>query len=133
MSAPVIAAANSVTLPGVASSPARARALVRTCLPDCPAGPDAELCVSELATNAVTHSKSGLPGGTFSVTVEPEDGGVLVTVTDAGAVTAPAITSPAAGTEHGRGMALVAALAAEWGTETCDGGRVTWCRIRNTP
>jgi anti-sigma regulatory factor (Ser/Thr protein kinase) len=120
-----------LTLPGVPRSAGQARAFVRGQLGDGQAAVVGELLVSELVTNAITHTRSGLPGGTFSVSVEPEDGGVLVTVTDAGATTAPAIASPASGTEHGRGVALVAALAAEWGTEACDGGRVTWCRIRS--
>ncbi len=31
--------------------------------------------------------------------------------------------------EHGRGLRIVAAVAAGWGTEPAEGGRVAWCRI----
>jgi anti-sigma regulatory factor (Ser/Thr protein kinase) len=132
VTAPAITGARAV-LPGVASSVGRARELVRSCLPPGQAAEYAELCTSELVTNAVTHSASGLPGGTFTVIVEPGPAGVVITVIDDGSASAPVVTSRQGGAEHGRGLLLVAALAAEWGTERLGGGRVTWCRLGGVP
>lgn len=133
MTAPALVSRASVTLPGVASSVGRARELVRACLSPGQATDYAELCTSELATNAVTHTASGLPGGTFTVTVEPGPAGVVITVTDAGASSAPVVSASSGAAEHGRGMLLVAALAAEWGTEALGPQRITWCRLGGLP
>jgi serine/threonine-protein kinase RsbW len=91
----------------------------------------AALAVSELATNAIAHTSSGLPGGTFAVSVQAESGGVLIRVRDEGARTTPALADPAPDAEHGRGLQIVAAVAAEWGTELAIAGRTTWCWIAN--
>ena len=37
------------------------------CSEDCPRADDVILCASELAANAALHSRSRLPGGTFTV------------------------------------------------------------------
>jgi anti-sigma regulatory factor (Ser/Thr protein kinase) len=86
------------------------------------------MCVSELATNAILYTRSGLPGGTFAVTVQPGPGEVLVLVHDSGARTS---TAPArAADEHGRGLCIVEALSGGfWGVEETSRGRMTWCRI----
>ena len=49
------------------------RADLRALLRDCPRADDVILCASELAANAALHSRSRLPGGTFTVraTVNP--------------------------------------------------------------
>ena len=49
--------------PGTPASVSEARAWVAGILAGFPAAADAELMASELATNAVLHSASGLPGG----------------------------------------------------------------------
>lgn len=136
MNAPVLAerGAACLTLPGVPGSVGQARAFVRGQLDDGTGGVVGELAVSELATNAITHTKSGEPGGTFTVTVRPVVGGSEVAVFDAGGLGAPAVAEPGGDAEHGRGLAIVAALASSWGTAPAeDGGRVTWCQIGATP
>jgi anti-sigma regulatory factor (Ser/Thr protein kinase) len=85
--------------------------------------------VSELATNAIAYTRSGLPGGTFAVSVQDGPGGVVIRVCDQGARAMPALASPGPGGEHGRGLRIVAVLAEEWGTEPTATGRATWCRI----
>ncbi|WP_230864216.1 ATP-binding protein [Streptomyces clavuligerus] len=45
---------------------------------------DAQLVVGELAANAVKHTRSGAPGGSFHVTVVFRDGRVRVVVADQG-------------------------------------------------
>jgi two-component sensor histidine kinase len=74
------------------------------------------LMVSELFTNAVLHSQSGLPGGQVLVRVEVDgDDGVRVEVIDQGSVEAK-LAAPAG---LGKGLAIVAELADECGTDGC--------------
>jgi Histidine kinase-like ATPase domain len=62
-----------------------ARHGVTSVLEECPAAANVILCVSEVATNAVTHSRSGVPGGHFTVVVDLcRDAFVKVTVIDDG-------------------------------------------------
>jgi anti-sigma regulatory factor (Ser/Thr protein kinase) len=51
-----------------------ARRFLTGILDGCPAADDVLLAASELATNAVLHSASSQPGGTFTVTAEVSDG-----------------------------------------------------------
>lgn len=120
----------AVVLPGVPESVSAARAMVRRQLgTGHPAADTAAVCVSELATNAIAYTRSGLPGGTFAVHVQAVPGGLEVRVLDNGARTEPALADPAPGAEHGYGLRIVAALADAWGTESLAAGRATWCRI----
>lgn len=121
-------------LPGTAESAAAARQLTRDLLgPVNPALDTAMLLVSELVTNSVTHSRSGLPGGTVTVAVSTGSAGVLIQVRDEGGLTEPrVVATPPTGAEdaeHGYGLLLVAALADTWGTTTTREGRLTWCRV----
>jgi len=100
--------------PGVTGAAARARAFTRAALgAGHPAADTIDLCVTELVSDAVACTASGLPGGTVSVAVESAaEGGVTVTVRDDGARSVPHLVSDPAGlTEHGRGLCLVSALA----------------------
>ncbi|WP_067970659.1 ATP-binding protein [Nocardiopsis trehalosi] len=93
----------------------------------------ATLLTSELATNAVTHSSSGSPGGKFEVTVYTAPGWARVEVRDLGSPEQPRAQhrDPYDVSEHGRGLDLVEALAAKWGTEPrADGlGRMVWFEL----
>jgi transcriptional regulator with XRE-family HTH domain len=60
----------SRTFPARADQVRRARALLGRLLADCPLADDALLVCSELACNAVQHSASARPGGTFTVRAE---------------------------------------------------------------
>lgn len=125
-------------LPGSADSAAEARRLTSELLgPSHPALDTAMLLVSELVTNSVTHSRSGLPGGTITVGLCEGAAGVLIQVGDDGGLTEPHVVSAQAhasgGMEHGYGLLLVAALADTWGTATSRDGRLTWCRVAPSP
>lgn len=121
--------AAAVVLPGAPESVREARAMVRRALGGHhPAAGAAALCVSELATNAIAYTRSGLPGGSFAVSLREVPGGVLIRVADGGARGMPARDGRAPG-EHGRGLQIVAALSAGWGTGRAGRGRVTWCLI----
>ena len=85
---------------------------------------DAQIVVSELVTNAVTHAKSA-PELRLSLNGTT----VRVEVRDDGAGT-PEPQPPTMDGEHGRGMHLVAALAVAWGMELPqDDGKVVWAEL----
>lgn len=103
-----------------------ARAFIAAVLAACPAVGDAVLCVSELATNAVLHSASRNPDGTFTVRASIFDGCVRIEVEDNG------------GTwdEHphrdsrSHGLDIVRELAADCGTDGSPlTGWVAWARL----
>lgn len=119
-------------LAGTPYAASQARALVGDLLgDDHPTVHDATLTVSELVSNATAHSRSGQPGGTLIIAVEmaPEPGDVRIQVRDGGGLQAPVPTAAGPDGEHGRGLAIISALAAEWASETSDAGRTTWCRL----
>jgi anti-sigma regulatory factor (Ser/Thr protein kinase) len=87
---------------------------------------DAELLASELVTNASLHAP-GSPIG-FAVRLDLRDGGkrgVTCEVTDR-SPTAPKLRQARADQEHGRGMAIVNALAAATGVQVGPTGKTTW-------
>jgi serine/threonine-protein kinase RsbW len=84
-----------------------ARRFLADCLGGAPEAGDAIACLSELAANAVLHSRSARPGGTFGVMVRRAPGWLRVEVTDEGGWWKPA----APGETHGRGLLMVARLA----------------------
>lgn len=108
--------------------PAEARAarrFVAKSLNGCPAADDAILLVSELATNAITHSASG-QGGSFTVTVTHRVGDVRVEVADQGGVWA---SSENGRNENGRGLLVVFTLARACGITGNESGRVVWFEL----
>lgn len=91
------------------------------------AADDVTLCVSELASNAVKHSDSRLPGGTFRVRASGGPDSVRIEVTDSGGHWLG--TQAAETSECGRGLAIIGALAADWGVSTRLGSRTVWCLL----
>ncbi|MET9469571.1 ATP-binding protein [Streptomyces sp. NPDC006544] len=89
------------------------------------APPDAELCVSELLTNALAHLGEGTP--------------VTLRITGRAARTRVELTDPdprepvrrqaADADESGRGLALLAAVALEWGVRPEGTGKTVWCEL----
>jgi len=98
--------------------------------PGHPCGDDAVLLASELFGNSVRHSDSGLPGETVTVTVTARVGAVRVEVTDRSGPGAPELRPVGENAEGGRGLGLVAVLAARWGWRRHGGRTVTWCEIQ---
>jgi anti-sigma regulatory factor (Ser/Thr protein kinase) len=83
---------------------------------------DVELVVSELVTNAMRHGRGQI---TMHLEVAPDR--VVVGVQDQGAGQ-PSPREPDATDVNGRGLALVALLATEWGVRPAPtGGKVVWC------
>jgi anti-sigma regulatory factor (Ser/Thr protein kinase) len=85
---------------------------------------DAQLLVSELATNAVLHARSA-----FSVVARAEESGIRVSVRDASPVT-PKLRDLSATAPSGRGLHLVAALSADWGVEVTADGKTVWAELQ---
>lgn len=81
---------------------------------------DALLLTSELVTNAVLHAHTGVElsvvTGMDAVHVEIADGDPVV----------PHPREPTVGELGGRGLALVAALAGDWGVRLAPPGKVVW-------
>ena len=85
----------------------------------------AQLCVSELVTNAVIHTGTGP-----AVTVRLDEDCILVLVSDAGergAVRQPEETEPE--DVSGRGLALVEALTSAWSAERTADGTTVWFEL----
>jgi anti-sigma regulatory factor (Ser/Thr protein kinase) len=82
----------------------------------------AELCVSELVTNAIVHA-----GGRIEVRASL-DGALVVSVRDHGGPAADAAPDPDPDPlrVHGRGLLLVEALADRWGSERDAVGTSVW-------
>ena len=118
-------------LPAVSESVGAARQLARRLIGEQNPVADAfVLCVSELVTNAVTHTRSAVPGGSITIVLCLGESGALVQVRDDGGASAPRVIDELDPySEHGRGLQLVAALADHWGSVCTPQGRVTWCRL----
>jgi anti-sigma regulatory factor (Ser/Thr protein kinase) len=121
-----LALASSVTYPGTAEHIHTVRADLRVALHECPMAEDVVLCASELAANAAIHSRSRLPGGTFTVRVKiSPDGYAWVEVEDDGGPMSPGIHDA---TRH-HGLDIVRALATDWGISGDHTTRTIWARF----
>ena len=103
-----------------------ARRFLAGLLDGCTAADDALLCVSELATNAVLHSRSGRQGGRFTVRATVQAGSVRVEVTDEGG---PWRRERDGDGQSGRGLLIVGELASRWSRDECGAGRTVWFEI----
>jgi anti-sigma regulatory factor (Ser/Thr protein kinase) len=98
--------------------------------PEHPCADDAVLLASELFGNSVRHSDSGLPGGTVTVTVTACIGVVRVEVSDRSGPGLPEFRPATDDAEGGRGLGLVAGLAARWGWRRRGERTVAWFELR---
>ncbi|MET7568067.1 ATP-binding protein [Streptomyces sp. NPDC005492] len=88
---------------------------------------DVRLCATELVTNVIDHVGEGTP-----VTVRVRDtdtGNTRVEVTDPDPRALPVLLRATATDEHGRGMALLDALALRWGVEQGADRKTVWCEL----
>ena len=86
-----------------------------------------ELLTSELVTNVVLHV--GQPMTVRAIRERPDL--FRIEVTDPSEV-APELQHAAPSDERGRGIAIVAAMADDWGTRFTDGGKTVWFTIDAT-
>ncbi|MDT0331022.1 ATP-binding protein [Nocardiopsis lambiniae] len=117
--------------PGHVDEIARVRTFVRALLQDHPTGDDAVLIASELATNALRHTRSSGDGGMFVVRINDHGDRVRIAVVDYGSNHDwdGKIVSPEPWTEHGRGLVLVDALAKQWGVVPEPVGTCVWADL----
>ncbi|GGS84497.1 hypothetical protein GCM10010156_48890 [Planobispora rosea] len=128
MTTPTMAAVSAQRrFPGESEQVSQVRTWVDGLLPgDCPRRADVAVVVSELVTNALVHSVSGM-GGSFAVRAAIDATSVELSVADQGPRPIPAAREPDA---SGWGLAvIVAELVDEIRTTITPAGRTTWCRL----
>lgn len=103
----------SRAFPASAAHIQEARRCLALLLDGSPAADDAAVCLSELATNAVIHSRSR-DGGHFTVTIYAADHHLRVEVRDQGG---PWESRPEPDERRGRGLLIVSKLADSWGRD----------------
>jgi anti-sigma regulatory factor (Ser/Thr protein kinase) len=114
--------------PGSLSEAQHVRADLAKVAAECPAADELILLASELATNAVLHSRSGDPGRMFTVRATLYLGEYAwLEVIDQGGPWM--FDGP--DDEHGRGLAIVASVAGDgnWGIDGDAACRVAWFRL----
>jgi anti-sigma regulatory factor (Ser/Thr protein kinase) len=113
--------------PGVPEQIGKARRDVARLLDGCPAEANVVLCLSEIASNAILHSRSGQPGGHFGVQLEARTGeSVRVAVDDDGGPWAASRADD--DIAHGHGLEIVRALSSEMGIDGDGPRRMVWFR-----
>lgn len=125
-----------LTIPGQARYARTAREFIALML-GAHSWPDegiADLLVTEVVANSVRHSQSGQPGGTITVTVTAAPGQFVVEVMDHAGGGDPVVRPASDGddAEHGRGLRLVADLAADRGYYRLRDRLITWFELPTT-
>jgi serine/threonine-protein kinase RsbW len=115
--------------PGEAPQVRQARSWIAKLLPACSPLDDLLIFTSELATNAVTHTRSGQPGGQFTVEVTWTPGKARVVVGDQGSDGVPATIAVPRDQENGRGLMLIDMMSAAWGMAGDANARWLWADV----
>ncbi|MFF1544680.1 ATP-binding protein [Streptomyces sp. NPDC058291] len=90
----------------------------------------AQLCVTELLSNVITHVGPGTP---TTLSVSMNGGHVRIEIQDPDTRALPTLLQTGAESEGGRGMALIDAMAVRWGVEPRADRKVTWCELAAEP
>jgi len=121
----------TLALPADHTAPRQARRFLLGRLVEWQVEPDlcdvAELCVSELVTNAVVHS--GTPP---RLAVHLDEQRLLLVVNDAGRRGTVRLQNAALDDDSGRGLVLVDALATAWAAERGADGTTVWCELERS-
>jgi anti-sigma regulatory factor (Ser/Thr protein kinase) len=88
----------------------------------------ATLLTSEIVTNAIQHTKSGVDGGSVTIVVIGVPRGVLVEVIDDGAAGVPIVKGDLYAAD-GHGLFLVQQLATQWGYLRDPAGTTVWFHL----
>jgi anti-sigma regulatory factor (Ser/Thr protein kinase) len=121
----------SLTIPGRPEQVGLARAFVARTLGTNQVGADpdaATLLTSEIVTNAIQHTKSGVDGGAVTIVVIGVSRGVLVEIIDDGSAGPPVVKGDLYAAE-GHGLFLVQNLASEWGYLRDSAGTTVWFHL----
>ncbi|MEU9287519.1 ATP-binding protein [Streptomyces sp. NPDC048275] len=86
----------------------------------------AQLCVTELVSNVITHVGAGTP---TTLAVSMNGTHLRIEVQDPDTRALPTLIQAGADSEGGRGMALVDATADRWGVQLHPDRKVTWCEL----
>ncbi|MER5222503.1 ATP-binding protein [Streptomyces flaveus] len=86
----------------------------------------AQICVSELTSNVITHVGVGTP---TTLAVSMSGTHLRIEVHDPDTRALPTLIAANSDSETGRGMALVDAIADRWGVELLADRKVTWCEL----
>ena len=114
---------SDATYPGSTEHIRAVRADLRALLGDCPMADDVILCASELAANAAVHSRSRLPGGTFTIHVKINPSHYAwIGVEDDGGPWMAIGSDPT----RPHGLEIVRALASRWGVDSDQTTRTIW-------
>jgi len=86
----------------------------------------AQLCVSELVSNVITHVGPGTP---TTLAVSMNGTHLRIEVHDPDTRALPTLLDATTDSEGGRGMALVDAVTDRWGVQLRADRKVTWCEL----
>jgi anti-sigma regulatory factor (Ser/Thr protein kinase) len=114
--------------PGRPEQLRHARRFVRAAIEAHPRMDDAVLLASELAANAIQHTATS-HNGTFEIIICALPGSIRIAVIDAGS---PFIAAPVPASSlstAGRGLALIQALAQQWGYHGNQHSRAVWFQL----
>ncbi|MFB7090034.1 ATP-binding protein [Streptomyces sp. NPDC056296] len=87
---------------------------------------EAQLCVSELVANVITHVGAGTP---TTLAVQLNGTSLRIEVHDPDTRALPTLVAADVESEGGRGMALVGAITDRWGVQLGADRKVTWCEL----
>ncbi|QIY71299.1 ATP-binding protein [Streptomyces sp. RLB1-33] len=87
----------------------------------------AQLCVSEMVSNVITHVGPGTP---TTLAVSMNGTHLRIEVHDPDTRALPTLLEAGTDSEGGRGMALVDTIADRWGVQLQADRKVTWCELR---
>ncbi len=121
----------SLTIPGHPEQVGTARAFVAQTLSAHRVGADqdaATLLTSEIVTNAIQHTKSGVDDGTVTIVVISVPRGVLIEIVDDGSAGTPVVKGDLYAAE-GHGLFLVQHLASQWGYLRDRVGTTVWFHL----
>jgi serine/threonine-protein kinase RsbW len=117
------------TWDGAPERVADVRQYLRDTLGDVDGVDDVVLVASELAGNAIRHSRSGELGGSYELQVVALSDAWHVRIDDQGSRRNSDLKATKHTDETGRGLPVVAALARAWGTFGGSAGRTVWAEI----
>ncbi|MFG2953477.1 ATP-binding protein [Streptomyces sp. NPDC048291] len=87
---------------------------------------EAQLCMSELVANVITHVGHGTPA---TLAVSMSGSHLRIEVHDPDTRALPTLIEAGLDSEAGRGMTLVDGLADRWGVQLHPNRKVTWCEL----
>ena len=123
----------SLTIEGHPEQVSAARGFVARTIAASPLKVDSDaatLLTSEIVTNAILHTKSGVDGGTVTIVIIGVPRGVLVEIIDDGSAGIPIVKGDLYAAE-GHGLFLVQQLAAQWGYLRDPAGTTVWFHLPN--